>query len=48
MMLMLLMRDGKADANRCIEQIREVVNSWMTFAQEAELSETYAKKRRSR
>lgn len=33
----------KADAKRCIEQVREAVNNWMTFAQEAELSETYAK-----
>lgn len=32
----------KADANRCIEHVREAVNNWMTFAQEAELSENYA------
>lgn len=32
----------KADANRCIEQVREAVNNWQNFAQEVELSENYA------
>lgn len=33
----------KADANKCIEQVREAVNKWKSFAQKAELSETYEK-----
>ena len=33
----------KAEANRCIEQVREAVNGWMSFARKAELSDRYAK-----
>ena len=33
----------KTEANRCIEQVREAVNGWISFARKAELSESYAK-----
>ncbi|MGN0654054.1 MAG: type II toxin-antitoxin system HipA family toxin [Oscillospiraceae bacterium] len=33
----------KTEANRCIEQVREAVNGWMSFARKAELSDRYAK-----
>lgn len=33
----------KKEANRCIEQVREAVNGWISFARKAELSDRYAK-----